>query len=212
MPKRITTDSVALYAEARGISVDAARKRRDRRSADFLDWQNENANKPKKRARKSSPKPKAETETHSESADMSLARYRELEEKTFQQLQIMQGKLDDALTESAPVEIRVCSQALKDVASLYNDVVALRKQAEVAAAQLLPIEVLDKYKSTFYPRIEKGVEEMRMHIEAFLPDHMRADFKSAWRSAYPKYQTAAREAESAIEGVREESRNTKIKK
>lgn len=188
--------------------MDAARKRRDRGSADFLDWQNENANKPQKRARKISRKPKAEPEP----ADLSLARYRELEEKTFQQLQIMQGKLDDALTESAPVEIRVCSQALKDVASLYNDVVALRKQAEVAAAQLLPIEVLDKYKSTFYPRIEKGVEEMRMHIEAFLPDHMRADFKSAWRSGYPKYQTAAREAEAAIEAVREESRNTKIKK
>ena len=192
--------------------MDAARKRRERGSADFLDWQNETAKKPQKRARKISLKPKSEPTPADEPADRSLTRYRELEEKTFLQLQTMQSKLDDALTESAPVEIRVCSQALKDVASLYNDVVALRKQAEVSAAQLLPIEVLDKYKSTFYPRIEKGVEEMRMHIEAFLPDHMRADFKSAWRSAYPKYQTAAREAESAIESVREESRHTKIKK
>lgn len=206
MPKKFSQDSVILYAEARGISVDAARMRRNRGHADFLKWEEERSSKGvSRKSKKAEPVPPV-------TGDLSLSRYVEMENKTHAQLVLMQQKLDDALADSAPAEVRMCSQALKDVASLYNDIVALRKQAEVAEARLLPIEVLDRYKSTFYPRLEKGVEEMRMHIESFLPDHMRADFIMAWRSAYPKYQTAAREAESAIESVREEARKSKIKK
>ena len=208
MPKKFATDTAILYAESRGISVEAARKRISRGAADFVKWEAETRGKAVKRA----PKKKTAAPKKPTVADKSLERYRELEEKTYLQLCQTQEKLDNALSADVPAEIRICSQALKDVASLYNDVVELRKNAEILAARLLPIEVLDRYKSTFYPRIEKGVEEMRMSIEAHLPDHMRADFKSAWRKSYTKYQVAAVEAENAIESVRNESRKTKIKK
>lgn len=205
LPKKFSQDPVLLYAEARGISPDAARKRRARGSVDWQKWEAENA--PKKKPRKSAPRKSAPPAA----ADKSLSRYRDLEDKTHAQLLGVQEKLDDALEAHNPTEIRICSQSLKDVASLYNEAVQLRKQAEILASQLIPAEVLDKYKSDFYPRLEKGVEEMRMHIEATLPDHMRADFKFAWRAAYHKYQTAAIEAESAIESVRSEAKKTKLK-
>jgi hypothetical protein len=46
----------------------------------------------------------------------------------------------------------------------------------VQEGEILPMSVLDRYKSAFYPRLESGVDEMRISIENLLPPEMVADF------------------------------------
>ena len=42
--------------------------------------------------------------------------------------------------------------------------------------EILPMSVLDRYKTHFYPRLESGVDEMRIAIENLLPPDTVPDF------------------------------------
>lgn len=88
----------------------------------------------------------------------------------------------------------------------YNEIVRLRQLAEIKEGKLLPISVLDNYKSKFYPRLEQGLEEMRASIESLLPSHMRADFINAWNRSYKRYSDACIEAESGLEETKIEAK------
>jgi hypothetical protein len=78
----------------------------------------------------------------------------------------------------------------------------LRQLAEIKEGKLLPISVLDNYKTRFYPRLEQGLEEMRASIESLLPTHMRADFVSAWNTSYKRYRDACIDAEKGLVDTR----------
>ena len=198
MSRAFTGDLVRAFAEAEGISVAAAKARKKRGAESWQKFEQEHAPKPRK-AKKAAVQ------------GSTLERYRQLENETHRQLTEVQAQLDSVIAASDAAALRIYVQGVKDLAATYNDAVKLRQMAEVQEGLIVPAEVLDRYKSQFYPRLEAGVEEMRMAIEAHLPTHMRADFSAAWQSAYRRYQDAAREAEAGIEAVRAESQTAAAK-
>lgn len=127
-----------------------------------------------------------------------VERYRLMEDKSYQQLRQIQSLLDYAISTEQFQTLRTYIQGVKDLTSTYNDLCRLRRIAEVQEGEILPMSVLDRYKSAFYPRLESGVDEMRISIENMLPPEMVADFQRAWQKSYYRYKDAAREAEKAI--------------
>lgn len=198
MSRDFIGDMVKAFAEEEGISLEAARSRKRRGSESWRKFEAKHAPK-RSRARK----PVATGST--------LVRYRALEEETHRQLTEVQAQLDGVIASGDAANLRIYVQGVKDLANTFNECVKLRQLAEVQEGLILPAEVLDRYKSQFYPRLEAGVEEMRMAIEARLPTHMRADFAVAWQESYRRYQDAAREAEAGIEGVRTEAQSAASK-
>lgn len=192
MSRAFVGELVRAFAKAEGISLEAARSRKRRGAVSWQKFEAEHAPK-RSRVKKSQPE------------ESTLARYRALEEETHRQLTEVQAQLDGVIAAGDAASLSIYVRGVKDLANTYNDCVKLRQLAEVQEGLILPAEVLDRYKSQFYPRLEAGVEEMRMAIETRLPTHMRADFAVAWQESYRRYQDAAREAEAGIEGVRAEA-------
>lgn len=95
-------------------------------------------------------------------------------------------------------DLRTYVSGIKDLTSTYNDLSRQRQMAEIQENKMLPMEILDRYKTTFYPRLQAGVEELRISIENLLPTSMVAEFKAAWKKSYQRYKDAAMEAENAI--------------
>ena len=77
-------------------------------------------------------------------------------------------------------DLRTYVSGIKDLTSTYNDLSRQRQMAEIQENKMLPMEILDRYKTTFYPRLQTGVEELRISIENLLPTSMVAEFKAAW--------------------------------
>lgn len=135
-----------------------------------------------------------------------LERYLHLENKLFSQIQNIQSQLDDAILSADSTQMKNCVNALGTLTKTYNDVCRLRQLAEIKEGKLLPMSVLDNYKSKFYPRLEQGLEEMRASVESLLPSHMRADFVNAWNMSYRRYTDACREAEEGLIDTRIEAK------
>lgn len=137
-------------------------------------------------------------EDYSKEPDGLVERYKLMEDKSYQQLRQIQSLLDYAISNEQFQTLRTYVQGVKDLTATYNDLCRLRRIAEVQEGEILPMSVLDRYKTAFYPRLESGVDEMRIAIENNLPPEMVADFQRAWQRSYYRYKDAAREAERAI--------------
>lgn len=127
-----------------------------------------------------------------------VERYKLMEDKSYQQLRQIQSLLDYAISNEQFQTLRTYIQGVKDLTSTYNDLCRLRRIAEVQEGDILPMSVLDRYRTHFYPRLESGVDEMRIAIENYLPPEVVPDFQRAWQKSYYRYKDAAREAEKAI--------------
>lgn len=125
-------------------------------------------------------------------------RYKQLEEKAYNHIAFVQSALDDTLSAGELSDLRLYTSAIKDLTSTYNDMSRQRQMAEIQEGQLLPMNILERYKNEFYPRIMKGVDELRINIENLLPPSMVPEFKSAWNRSYKKYTDATKEAEAAL--------------
>lgn len=127
-----------------------------------------------------------------------LERYLLIENKLYNQLQQLQYSLDEAIMNGDTNLMKATVSGVSTIARAYNEIVRLRQLAEIKEGKLLPISVLDNYKTRFYPRLEQGLEEMRASIESLLPTHMRADFVSAWNTSYKRYRDACIDAEKGL--------------
>lgn len=127
-----------------------------------------------------------------------VERYKLMENKSYQQLRQIQSLLDYAISNEQFQTLRTYIQGVKDLTSTYNDLCRLRRIAEVQEGEILPMNVLERYKTAFYPRLESGVDEMRISIENLLPPDVVPEFQRAWQKSYYRYKDAAREAERAI--------------
>lgn len=127
-----------------------------------------------------------------------VQRYRVMENKNYTQLRQLQSLLDYAISNEQFQTLRTYIQGVKDLTATYNELCRLRRIAEIQEGEILPMAILDRYKTTFYPRLEAGVDEMRISIENNLPPEMVADFQRAWNKSYYRYKDAAKEAEKAI--------------
>lgn len=125
-------------------------------------------------------------------------RYRQLENKAFEHIDFVQASMDAMLASGDLSDLRLYTAAIKDLTGTYNDMSRQRQMAEIQEGQLLPMNILERYKNEFYPRIMKGVDEMRINIENLLPPSMVPEFKSAWNRSYKKYTDATKEAEAAL--------------
>ena len=125
-------------------------------------------------------------------------RYRQLENKAFEHIDFVQASMDAMLSSGDLSNLRLYTAAIKDLTGTYNDMSRQRQMAEIQEGQLLPMNILERYKNEFYPRITQGIDEMRISIENLLPPAMVAEFKSAWNRSYKKYTDVAKEAESAL--------------
>lgn len=130
--------------------------------------------------------------------DTQTERYRQLENKSFQHIAFVQEALDNILSSGDLSDLRLYTSAIKDLSATYNDMSRQRQMAEIQEGKLLPMNILERYKTDFYPRIQKGIDELRINIENLLPSTMVAEFKSAWNRSYKKYTDAAKEAETAL--------------
>lgn len=138
-----------------------------------------------------------EPDTESEPEGL-VERYRLMENKSYRQLRQIQTLLDNAIMNDQFQTLRTYVQGVKDLTTTYNDLCRLRRIAEVQEGEILPMSVLDRYKTHFYPRLESGVDEMRIAIENLLPPDTVPDFQRAWQKSYYRYKDAAKEAERAI--------------
>lgn len=130
--------------------------------------------------------------------DGLVQRYRLMEDKSYNQLRQIQTLLDTAINNEQFQTLRTYVQGVKDLTAIYNDLCRLRRIAEVQEGEILPMSILDRYKTTFYPRLESGVDELRISIENYLPPDIVPEFQRAWQKSYYRYKDAAREAEKAI--------------
>lgn len=126
------------------------------------------------------------------------ARYKALEDKAYNHIEFIQLALDAAMGAGDFSDLRTYVSGIKDLTSTYNDLSRQRQLAEIQEGNLLPMSILDDYRNKFYPRLQKGVEEMRINIENLLPTSMVPEFKSAWNKSYYRYKDAAAEAEEGI--------------
>jgi hypothetical protein len=126
------------------------------------------------------------------------ARYKALEERAYSHIEFIQLALDAAMNAGDFSDLRTYVSGIKDLTSTYNDLSRQRQMAEISEGKMLPMEILDRYKNEFYPRLQKAVDEMRISIENLLPTSMVPEFKSAWNRSYYRYTDGAREAENAI--------------
>lgn len=126
------------------------------------------------------------------------ARYKALEDRAYTHIEFIQMALDAAMAAGDFSDLRTYVSGIKDLTSTYNDLSRQRQLAEIQEGNLLPINILDDYRNKFYPRLQKGVEELRISIENLLPASMVPEFKSAWKKSYYRYQDAAMEAEEGI--------------
>ena len=99
-----------------------------------------------------------------------------MENKNYTQLRQLQSLLDYAISNEQFQTLRTYIQGVKDLTATYNELCRLRRIAEIQEGEILPMAILDRYKTTFYPRLEAGVDEMRISIENNLPPEMVADF------------------------------------
>lgn len=188
MSRALAGDEVRLYAEACGISRQAARNRIKRGHASWTEWQ----------ANHEREAPAAPVQTLGESV---LDRYTAMAERAHQQLLHAQAHVDNLLQGGKAEELRIYVQAVESLTDLYNDAQQKKRAAEVMEGLLLPAEVIDEYKQAFYPKIAASLQELGQAVESLLPQHMRADFASAWEQCLPGHFATLQEAEAGIEGV-----------
>lgn len=125
-------------------------------------------------------------------------KYKLLEDTAYNQIVIIQNSLSANLENGNFDNLRNYVSGIKDLTATYNDLSRQRQLAEIQENKMLPIEVLDRYKSNFYPILQAGVDELRISIENFLPVSHVADFQVAWKKSYHRYKEAANKAEEAI--------------
>lgn len=136
-----------------------------------------------------------------------VEKYKLLEMTAYNQLRKCQQLLDTSICEQDFQTLRAYVGAVKDLSSQFNELCRLRQIAEVQEGNYLPMSILDRYKTTFYPRLNSGIDEMKIAIENELPAEMVAYFQKAWNKAYYRYKDAAREAESAINDYKQLAAN-----
>lgn len=125
-------------------------------------------------------------------------RYRRMEDKSYGQLLQVQELLDQAIDSADFQMIKSCVGSVKDLTTTYNELCRLRRIADVEEGNVLPMEVLERYKTFFYPKLQEGIENLRISIENLLPPEMVAEFKHAWNSSYHRYTEAAVAAENGL--------------
>ena len=135
--------------------------------------------------------------------DTLVERYKLLEQTAFNQLRKTQFLLDEAINEQQFQTLRVYVGGVKDLTSTFNELCRLRQIAEVQEGRYLPMEVFNRYKTEFYPRLNNGLDEMKLAIENNLPADMVPEFQRAWNMAYYRYKDAAKEAENALNDYKE---------
>lgn len=130
--------------------------------------------------------------------DTLTTRYKRMEDKSYQQLLQVQDMLDQAILGQDFASIKSIVGSVKDLTSTYNELCRLRRIADVEEGNVLPMEVLDRYKTFFYPKLQEGIENMRINIENLLPTDVVPEFKHAWNASYHRYTDAAKEAEKGL--------------
>lgn len=130
-------------------------------------------------------------------------KYKLLEQTAFAQLRKCQMLLDNSINEQDFQTLRAYVGAVKDLSSQFNELTRLRQIAEIQEGNFLPMSILERYKTHFYPRLNSGLDEMKIAIENALPPEMVADFQHAWQASYYRYKDAAREAEKALNEYRD---------
>lgn len=199
------------YAKEKNINKTLAYKARREQSQEWVEWCKdkgynsdhlpENAGGRRKQNKN---KVMSEKVERSQIDDLTnepsglVDRYKLMEDKSYQQLRQIQSLLDYAISNDQFQTLRTYIQGVKDLTATYNDLCRLRRIAEIQEGEILPMSILDRYKTTFYPRLESGVDEMRIAIENYLPPEAVPDFQRAWQKSYYRYKDAAREAENAI--------------
>lgn len=200
---------ISEYASAFGVSETTARNHRKKQVETWVNWCIENGYNPAYLSE--SPK-KLDVDINSDFAEkeaeapapVSLVdRYKMLEKTAFNQLRKTQLLLDSAINEQQFQTLRVYVGGVKDLTSTFNELCRLRQIAEVQDGRLLPMAILEKYKSDFYPRLNAGVDEMKIAITNALPPEIVPEFERAWQVSYHRWKEAAREAESAINEYKE---------
>lgn len=145
-------------------------------------------------------------ETMSESMNeqaTNTEKYKLLEQTAFAQLRKCQMLLDKSINEQDFQTLRAYVGAVKDLSSQFNELTRLRQIAEIQEGNYLPMSIFERYKTHFYPRLNSGLDEMKIAIENALPPEHVADFQHAWQVSYYRYKDAAREAEKALNEYRD---------
>lgn len=124
--------------------------------------------------------------------------YAALASALMQQMRLTERSMRTAQDVQDMTQVRQCAAALKDISSVYDNISQAKKLAEIRQQLILPISIIDAYRDKFYPRLEAGINEMKLGIESCLPAHMRAEFSHAWNKNYYHYSDAAREAETEL--------------
>lgn len=127
-----------------------------------------------------------------------VQRYKQLEQTAFNQLRRTQLLLDEAITQQQFQTLKIYVGGVKDLTSTFNELCRLRQIAEVQEGNFLPMSILERYKSEFYPRLNSGVEELKLAIANALPPDLVPEFQRAWNVSYYRWRQAAKEAENAL--------------
>lgn len=138
------------------------------------------------------------TEVVNTSEETLVQRYSRMENKSYAQLLQVQELLDQAIAGADFQMIKSCVGSVKDLTTTYNELCRLRRIADVEEGNVLPMEVLERYKTYFYPKLQEGIENMRISIENLLPTDLVPEFKRAWNMSYYRYTDAAKEAENGL--------------
>lgn len=208
---------IAEYASAFGVSETTARNHRKKQVDTWINWCNENgynaaylSQKPNKLTVDIEEKT-SDSESENSAPVSLVERYKLLEKTAFNQLRKTQLLLDSAINEQQFQTLRVYIGGVKDLTSTFNELCRLRQIAEVQDGRLLPMSILERYKSDFYPRLNAGIEEMKIAIANALPPDIVPEFERAWQVSYYRWKDAARAAERAINEYKEIAQEEALK-
>lgn len=202
-------EKIKRFMRDTGYARTTAVKHRARQSEQWVAWNNEQGLNPNYNLH-NSPKPEKKNEVmkyyeHMNETDetSNTEKYKLLEQTAFAQLRKCQTLLDNSINEQDFQTLRAYVGAVKDLSSQFNELTRLRQIAEIQDGNYLPMTILERYKTHFYPRLNSGLDEMKIAIENELPSEMVADFQHAWNKAYYRFKDAAREAENALNDYRD---------
>lgn len=196
---------IAKYADDFDITETTARIHRRKQNAQWVAWCKKNGFNGNYQADVEEIKQEMnnvmETETNN---NLSLVeRYKMLEGTAFNQLRKTQLLLDDAINEQQFQTLRIYVGGVKDLTSTFNELCRLRQIAEVQEGNFLPMAIFERYKTEFYPRLNSGVDELKIAIENALPSECVPEFQRAWHKCYYRWKDAAKEAENALNDYKE---------
>lgn len=197
----IEADKIKKFMKKTGLSRTSAQRHRANQSEEWKTFCTENgwnSNYNIHGNNKNNEKPIMNEAEEIELNDDNTSKYKLLEYTAFSQLRKCQMLLDESINTQDFQTLRAYVGAVKDLSSQFNELTRLRQIAEIQEGNILPMSILERYKTHFYPRLNAGLDEMKIAIENELPSEMVADFQHAWKKSYYRYKDAAREAENAL--------------